>query len=160
MKKIFNLLGKIILIICIITIIGYGIKFIVGILDSYNNGTEKTFLFGGGLFGPYDTVYRKEAVNLYLSKSLFDFAIISMFGILPGICVPIFVTILIKFKKIFSKKTTKYIGVTFIICILFHVIAFNDVVKYDILLCFLPYIESLMISYLIAIIIFKSSNEK
>ncbi|MBR3696659.1 MAG: hypothetical protein IKM97_00045 [Clostridia bacterium] len=110
--------------------------------------------------GHNDTVYGKEAINLFLSQSHFNFGIISMVGILPSICIPIFVATLLKFKKSFPKKVIKYMIIALIICIILHIIAFNDFIKYDIQLIVLPYIESVIISYLIARVIFKLSSEK
>ncbi len=158
MKKIVNILGKIILITCIILIMIYIISFIVGIFDSYNNGETKTFLFGGSIFGPNDTVYGEETINLFLSKFHFGFCIISLYGIMPSICIPIFVAILLRFKKIFTKNILKYTIILLLICIICHIIFLKQ--NYDTGLIILPYIESVIISYLIARVIFKFSSKK
>ena len=153
MKKILNILGKVILMFCIFLIIVFVVYFIIGIFYAYNNGTYESLSFGRGLFKSYETIYGKEAIQLYLSKSFFYFCISSMLGILPSMLVPIFVAIILKFKRIFSKTVFKYVTIALLGLIILHILTFY--VFFDIGLVILPYIESILISYLIAGTIYK-----
>ena len=153
MRKILNILGKIILIICIILLIVYIVSFIIGIYDGYHNGVKKEGFF----IKSDEIVYGNEAIDVYLSNSCFEFCLYSMFGILPCICIPVFVAILLRFKKLFSKKIRKnVIIIVLVMCIFLHIIAFKEI--YDELLVLLPYIESLIVSYLITRVILKNRN--
>ncbi len=156
-QKIINGLAKILLSISIILVMVYILSFVIGIFSSYNSGVEKTWLFGGSIFGTNDIVYGKEAINVYFKQSIFAFGILSMCGILPMIFIPIIISILGKFKKVFLKIKLKYVLIIFSICIIVHILVY---VKFnEWLLLILPYIESIIISYLIAIK-FKSNETK
>ena len=100
-QKIINGLAKILLSISIILVMVYILSFVIGIFSSYNSGVEKTWLFGGSIFGTNDIVYGKEAINVYFKQSIFAFGILSMCGILPMIFIPIIISILGKFKNVF-----------------------------------------------------------
>lgn len=157
-KKIINVLAKILLTISIILIMVYILSFVIGIFSSYNNGIKKTWLSGGSLFGPYDVVYGKEAVNTYISQSLLAFVILSMLGVVPIIFIPIVVLILGKFKNLFSKIKLKYVVIILSICIIAHILVYANLnVR---LLIILPYIESIIISYIIAKKLNEINNKK
>lgn len=138
-------------------IIEYIVSFVIGIFNSYYNGIKEGFLFGGSLFGPNQKVYDKEAVTIFLSQAYFQFGIISMVGILPSICIPIFVVLMCKFQRILTKDILKYGIIVLLICIILHIISFLKV--YDIGLILLPYIECIIISYFIARKIYRINNE-
>lgn len=156
-KKIMNTLGKILLIVSIILIIGGISLFIIGIFNSYNNGIKEFTLFGVA----DDIYYGKRAINEYLMKSLFIFWMLSFMGILPIICIPIFVAVLLKFKKLFSKNVSQYAMIALIICILLHIMTFYDIFSfYNIGFGILPYAESVIISYIIARKLHKMNSER
>ena len=157
MKELINILGRIVLVITIIIIVAISVLFIIGIFNSYNNGIKELSLFN--FSNNSDTYYGEKAVNEYFRQSLFNFGILSSMGILPIICMPSFVAILLRFKKLFSKEVIKYMIIVLIISILLHIIGFNDFIKYDIGLIILPYIESFIISYFIARKFYKMNNK-
>lgn len=158
MKKVMNILGIILLIISIVLIISGTLKFIIGIYDSYNNGIAKSpgfWNFSGA--SDRTMLYGQEGIDEYLDQFTFDFCILSLAGIIPAICAPIFTAILLRFKKIFNKNITKCAIVLLIACIPIHIIIFDHLI--DEALVILPYIESVIISYIIARIYFKINYE-
>ncbi len=149
MKNKINIIANVLLTISLIIIIVCVASFIIGIFNSYNNGILEEKLF----FGDNDIVYGKQAINEYLKQSYFCFAILSLYGIIPIIFIPIIVSILRKFKILFSKNMLKPVIIVLLICIISHI--FSSLEFYEFGLVTLPYIESIVISYLIAKKIYK-----
>lgn len=158
MKKLMNILGIILLVISIVLIIGGILKFIIGIYDSYNNGIVKSpgfWNFSGA--SDRTMLYGQEGTDEYLEQSIFEFCILSFVGIIPAICAPIFTAILLRLKKIFNKNITKCAIIILIACIPLHIIIFNKLI--DEAMVILPYIESIILSYIIAGFYFKLNRK-
>lgn len=97
-------------------------------------------------------VYGKEASNEYILQLKFFLIILSAIGIIPIILIPIFSSILLFLKKKYQK--TKTIVEILIFCIVIHFLSYlypaTDLIILPMMALTLPYVESFLISYLIA----------
>ena len=158
MKKIFLNFLKITPIISIVIICIVIINILYGVWDSYYNGIEKNWLFSG--WGSSHIVKGIEGIKVYSERTLFMALIFSFLGIIPIVILPIVVCIIrkirLKRKNDYIAATSEAVKISLIICILIHIVLFR---KLEIWLAVLPYIECILIAWLISYYTLKKQED-